>query len=145
MAAAAADRREAGNVLPEVIVFIVIAVIIFSLRKYIKFEKTIKWGFTFNKSAHAVSVSYKTFTGSEFYIFKFRKGAELTVFYEVIVDEGELTIEWNDGRKIIWSKTLKESGRGTFTAVASSRIHGINLDGKGTKGSCRVEFTEKKD
>ncbi|MGM0789866.1 MAG: hypothetical protein ACQEUD_07210 [Bacillota bacterium] len=131
--------------LPEVIVFAVLAIILFSLRKYILFEKTVKWGFTFKKSGRAVSAAYKTFTGSEFYIFTFKKGAELTLSYEVTVEEGELTIEWNDGRNIIWSQTLKESGQGTFTAVAASRIHGINLVGKATKGNCRVEFSEKKN
>ncbi len=52
-------------------------------------------------SGNGVSVSYKTFTGSDFYNFTFKKGAELTIFCEAVVESGELPIEWNDGRKII--------------------------------------------
>ncbi|MCK6207743.1 hypothetical protein KZX50_20080 [Bacillus infantis] len=114
------------------------------LKKYIKLETTKKWGYTYKKSGNGVSVSYKTFTGTDFYNFTFKKGAELTISCEAVVEEGELTIEWNDGREMIWRKTFKESGKETFTAAASSRLHGINLIGADTRGSCKVEFTETK-
>ncbi|MGD6856350.1 hypothetical protein ACQCVO_14835 [Bacillus infantis] len=114
------------------------------LKKYIKFETTKKWGYTYKKSGNGVSVSYKTFTGSDFYNFTFKKGAELTISCEAVVEEGELTIEWNDGRKIIWKETFHESGKKTFTAEATNRLHGINLIGADTRGSCKVEFTENK-
>ncbi|WP_338749413.1 hypothetical protein [Bacillus sp. FJAT-52991] len=125
------------------IFFIVLILIIFMLRKHIKFRTVIKWGYTYKHFGKTLNVTYKRFTGLDNYNFIFRKGNIVTISYDVKVEEGELTLEWTDRKKIIWQETFKEDSQGTFTTLADHRLHCIQLEGKNTKGGCHIEFTEK--
>lgn len=128
---------------PNTIFFIVLILIIFMLRKHIKFITVIKWGYTDNNFGKTLNVSYKRFAGLDNYNFFFRKGNIVTISYDVKVEEGELTLEWTGRKKIIWQETFKEDSQGTFTTLADHRLHYVHIEGKNTKGGYHIKFTEK--
>ncbi|WP_156505966.1 hypothetical protein [Bacillus sp. SJS] len=119
---------------------IVILVIGFMLRKYLKFNRVYKVGYMYKHFGEKLEVSYKKYTGVDYYHFVFKKGKKMMIVYDVVVEEGELTIEWSERKRMIWKETFKESSQGTFSSEAGSSLHTINLKGEKTRGGCRIEF-----
>lgn len=126
--------------LANVIALIIMTIIVIVLIRKKKFKTSIKWGYFYKHVGKSLSISYKKFTGVEYYQFVLSKEETVTISYEVTVEEGELVLEWSDGKQIVWKEKFEEDKRGTLTILTAHRIHLIKVEGEKTKGGCRIQF-----
>ncbi|MFS0562248.1 hypothetical protein AB1K91_16035 [Terribacillus sp. 179-K 1B1 HS] len=101
-----------------------------------------KKDFTYKQSKQQLSITYGKFNGFDYYYFKFKPDHMVTLSYEVEVEEGELMLEWRDRKRLIWRETFSEDAQGKVTAKTKHRRYSIRVEGKHTKGGCRIHFAK---
>ncbi|WP_046175291.1 hypothetical protein [Domibacillus indicus] len=126
----------------------IVPILIIGLIGYVLFKcgllkMVVKIGYAYKHFGDKLSVSYKKFHGAEYYSFFFRHGEVAALTYEVTVEEGELCLEWRDGKETVWREIFTESRQGTYTLKAKHRLHVLEIKGKKTKGGFRVTFSRQ--
>ncbi|MGG1876529.1 hypothetical protein ABDI30_02920 [Paenibacillus cisolokensis] len=124
-----------------IITFVIIMLVIVILLKLGVLQLTTKKNYVFKRKGKELSFRYQKFDGFEYHYFWFGKGAEVTLTYEVTVEEGELALEWISGGKIIWQQSFTSNSEGSFTTQLTRRYHSVRVVGRQTKGECRIRFT----
>lgn len=125
-----------------IIVVITVAVLLIVLNKLGVLKTTKKIAYVYKHTGNELTVTYKRFTGPEFYNFMLGKNSTITISYDVHVEEGELTLEWTERKRLIWRETFRSDSRGSFTAQTGHRLHCVKLEGKDTRGGCHVVLTQ---
>jgi hypothetical protein len=131
------------DVFSDVIGFIIIVLIFAVLIKFRVIKIVSKNGYKYKQSNHELTLTYKKFNGFDYYYFKFSQGRTMTLSYDVEVDEGELILEWRDRKQLLWQEVFTENTQGSITAQTHNRRYSVRIEGKHTKGGCRIQFTEK--
>lgn len=86
--------------------------------------------------------SFVNFTGKNADTVLIEKGDEVTIPYNVSIQDGSLTITVRDKRNILWQKEFinqSDSGRLLFTAPVKT-IYKITIHGKNARGSFDVQY-----
>jgi len=128
----------------EELIFIGISVVIFIIVFFYLDKKGIiktqtKLFYTYRKKSNRLNVSYKKYDGYDYYRFRLKKGRKVTIFYEIIVEEGSLFLEWRDLKDSFFLKEFHQSESGQFSFETTRSLHSLKLDGKNTRGGCLFE------
>ncbi|WP_366248537.1 hypothetical protein [Terribacillus aidingensis] len=126
----------------DIIGFIIIILIFAVLVKFRVIRIVSKNGYKYKQTKHELNLTYKKFNGFDYYYFKFNQGKLITLSYDVEVQEGELILEWHDRKQLLWKEAFTENTQGSFTAQTHYRRYSVRIEGKHTKGGCRLQFTE---
>ncbi|MFP7255809.1 hypothetical protein SFC02_16045 [Terribacillus goriensis] len=129
--------------LSDIIGFIIIMLIFAVLVKFRVIRIVSKKGYKYKQSKHELNLTYKKFNGFDYYYFKFKQGKTITLTYDVEVQEGELKLELRDRKQLIWQEVFTENKQGSISAQTHYRRYSVKVEGKRTKGSCRIQFEEK--
>ncbi|SDD26659.1 hypothetical protein SAMN05421663_108126 [Terribacillus halophilus] len=129
--------------LSNVIAIIIFLILIGLLIKLRVVKIVSKKDFTYKQFKQQLSITYGKFNGFDYYYFKFKPDQMVTLSYEVEVKEGELMLEWRDRKQVIWRETFCEDAQGTVTAKTKHCRYSIRVEGKHTKGECRIHFAQE--
>lgn len=104
-----------------------------------------KIGYVHKKFGNRLSVSYKKFHGFDYYYFRLPENKQITLTYEVAVDDGSLNLELRNKKGSLFTKTFTADEKGDYFFVTNGKWHSIKVRGDETKGGCKVEFREEKE
>lgn len=126
----------------EVIAGLVILAVLYVLNQkgILRIRRTTKLFYKYKHTLMGLSVSYKKYDGFDCYRFRLKKGRKIKVNYEATVESGSLRLEWRDSKRSYFNKLFHENESGNFSFEASKRIHILKLEGKDTRGGCKVSL-----
>ncbi|WP_050183923.1 hypothetical protein [Domibacillus robiginosus] len=109
-----------------------------------KLKVVTKIAYVYKQGLNHLRVSFKRFNGFDEYSFWLKKGASMTLVYEVTVEQGELQLEWRNRKKQVWKHVFTADESGTVSFTAERHLYVLQLDGKRAKGGCRIELINQK-
>ncbi len=105
-----------------------------------KLRLVTKINYVYKRFGNKLNISYKRFHGFDYYYFRVKKHENVTVRYDVSVEEGSLTLEWRDSQDLIYNQTFFENERGEFIFTANMRLHSLKLVADQTRGGALIEL-----
>ncbi|ALX48534.1 hypothetical protein [Lentibacillus amyloliquefaciens] len=121
------------------LIFIIIGFFLYK-KGILKFIDVRKNKYFHNHRRNKLDISYEKFKGSDDYYFFLKKSEPFTFQFDVIVEEGSLTLELRSMKDLLYTKTFTADENGTFTFTATRRFHTLSVEGHDTKGSCHMKF-----